>query len=61
MEEVVFLGLSKVHNSGEDGNPTTPIIYNYNLSSNNTVLELTLQGFQPDNPGATWYFKLKKY
>lgn len=56
-----FLGLAKVHNGGEDGNPANnTITYNYSLSNNNTVMEVTIQGWLPDVPAATWYFKFAK-
>ena len=56
-----FLGLSKVHNSGEDGNPTNDTItYNYALSSDGNTLEVTIQGFNAGVPNAEWYFKFSK-
>jgi hypothetical protein len=55
-----FIGVSKVHNSGEDGNPSgDTITYNYTLDGD--TLEITISGFQTgENAGATWYFKLLK-
>jgi len=56
-----FLGLSKVHNAGEDGNPTDDTItYNYTLSDDGNTLEITIQGFNAGVPAAEWYFKLVK-
>jgi hypothetical protein len=51
-----YLGLAKVHNTGEDGSPVdNTITYNYVLSSDGNSLELTIA-----LPGAAWYFKLVK-
>ena len=56
-----FMGLAKVHNGGEDGSPANnTITYNYTLSNNDTVLELTIAGWLADVPAATWYFKFTK-
>ena len=54
-----YLGLAKVHNTGEDGAPVgNTITYDYVLSNNNNTLEVTISGF---NGGAeVWYFKLIK-
>lgn len=59
--EGLFLGLPKVHNTGEDGNPeNNTIIYNYELSENDNKLEVTIQGWLPDVPEATWYFRFNR-
>lgn len=53
-----FMGLAKVHNTGENGAPANnTIVYNYVLSNNNNTLELTIKGWLPDVPDATWYFR----
>ena len=42
-----FLGLSKVHNTAEDGNPTDDTIeYNYTLSDDGNTLSVSISGFQ---------------
>lgn len=57
----LFMGLAKVHNSGEDGAPANnEITYDYVLSSDGKSLELTIAGWLPDVPAATWYFKFTK-
>lgn len=57
--EGAYLGLSKVHNSGEDGNPpSNSITYDYVLSPDGNTLELKITGF--NGGGETWYFKLTK-
>lgn len=57
--EGVFLGLAKVHNGGEDGNPSgNEITYEYTLSEDNTILEIFISGFNPDVPEATWYYRM---
>lgn len=51
-----YLGLSKVHNTGEDGSPVDDtIVYNYTLSPDGATLEIFI-----DVPGASWYYKLIK-
>ena len=56
-----FLGLAKVHNAGEDGNPANDsITYNYKLSDDGNTLEITIQGFNSGVPAAEWYFKFVK-
>ncbi len=55
----VYLGLPKVHNSGEDGAPANDTItYNYEVSNDGTILEITITGWNPDAPEAAWYFRL---
>lgn len=57
--EGIYLGLAKVHNGGEDGNPSgDTITYDYVLSEDNTILEVTISGWLDDNPDATWYYRL---
>lgn len=59
--EGLYLGLAKVHNNGEDGNPADDTIsYTYDLSNNNSILEITIQGWNADVPEATWYFRFAK-
>jgi len=54
-----YLGLSKVHNGGEDGNPSNNRInYTYELSDNDDILEIRISGWLDDVPDATWYFRL---
>jgi len=56
--EGAFLGLAKVHNTGEDGMPADNTIeYNYSLDGDN--LTITIQGFHPE-PEATWTFNFVK-
>lgn len=56
-----FLGLAKVHNTAEDGNPANnTITYNYTLNTAGTELEITISGWLADVPAATWYYKLVK-
>ena len=53
-----YMGLAKVHNTGENGAPADDtIVYNYVLSSDKNTLELTIKGWLPDVPDATWYFR----
>lgn len=55
----LYLGLSKVHNTGEDGAPANnTITYNYSLSNNDQMLEVTISGWLSDEPEATWYYRL---
>lgn len=57
--EGIFVGLSKVHNGGEDGNPSgDEITYEYSLSEDETILEVTISGWNADVPEATWYYRL---
>ncbi|MCC5939966.1 MAG: hypothetical protein JJU37_00340 [Balneolaceae bacterium] len=59
--EGVFLGLPKVHNGGEDGNPANNrITYTYELSDNDETLEIRIDGWNPDVDEATWYFRFIK-
>ena len=56
--EGLFLGLAKVHNGGEDGDPVNDTItYKYELSEDDTILEVTIQGWNSGVPEATWYFR----
>lgn len=53
-----FLGLAKVTNTDESGDPADDtIVYNYSLDGDN--LTITIQGFHPE-PEATWTFKFTK-
>jgi len=55
----VFLGLAKVNNDNEEGNPSgNTISYDYTLSEDNTILEVTVSGFNAEEPNATWYYRL---
>lgn len=57
--EGIYLGIPKVHNNGEDGNPSgNEITYEYTLSEDNTILEIFISGFNSDAPEATWYYRL---
>ena len=59
--EGVFLGLSKVHNGGEDGDPVDDTItYQYELTDDDNTLEITIQGWLEGTPDATWYFRLTR-
>ena len=52
-----YLGLAKVHNTGEDGIPmNNEITYNYSLEADS--LDITIQGFNPGVPDAEWLFRL---
>ena len=52
-----YLGLAKVHNTGEDGMPiNSEITYNYSLEADS--LDITIQGFNPGVPDAEWLFRL---
>ena len=54
-----YLGLPKVHNTGEDGAPAeNAITYDYVLSEDENVLELRLVGYGGTGGTETWYFKL---
>ena len=54
-----FLGLAKVHNTAEDGNPADDtIVYNYVLDGE--TLTLDIQGFNADVPEASWTFVFSK-
>ena len=53
-----FLGLAKVHNTGEDGNPADDTIaYNYVLDGD--TLSVTISGFQSGG-GETWSYVFTK-
>lgn len=54
----LYLGLAKVHNGGEDGDPANDTItYQYELSNDDNTLEVTIQGWLEAVPDATWYFR----
>jgi hypothetical protein len=55
-----FLGLSKVHNLGQDGNAADDtIIYDYTLDGD--TLEIIIQGWNGNPQGEdTWYYKFTK-
>lgn len=56
--EGLYLGMPKVHNEGEDGSPVNDtIIYDYELSNNDELLEVTITGFNSALPDAAWYFR----
>ena len=56
-----YVGLAKVHNSGEDGAPVDDMItYNYSLSADGNSMDVTISGFNAGVPGATWIFKMVK-
>jgi hypothetical protein len=51
-----YLGLAKVHNTGEDGAPAdNTITYNYVLSEDGNSLDLSIE-----IPGGAWNFKMIK-
>ena len=53
-----FIGLAKVHGTGEDGNPVDDTItYNYTLDGDN--LQVSITGFHPE-PAAQWTFNFTK-
>ncbi|MDD9880013.1 MAG: T9SS type A sorting domain-containing protein [Candidatus Marinimicrobia bacterium] len=55
--EGAYLGLAKVHNTAEDGNPVdNTIVYTYSMDG--IYLNLEIAGFNSDVPGAKWYFKM---
>ena len=56
-----YLGLAKVHNTGEDGAPpSNSVTYDYVLSNGGNVLELKVTGYGGTGGTETWYFKLVK-
>ncbi|SUZ91963.1 uncharacterized protein METZ01_LOCUS44817 [marine metagenome] len=56
-----FLGLAKVHNSGEDGAPVDNMItYNYSLYGDGNGMDVTVSGFNSGVPDAVWSFKFDK-
>jgi len=56
-----YLGLAKVHNSGEDGAPPSDsITYDYVLSDGGNTLEIRVVGYGGTGGTETWYFKLIK-
>ena len=58
--EGAFLGLSKVHNLGQDGAAAdNTIVYDYTLSGD--TLEIIIQGWNGNPEGEdTWYYKFTK-
>ncbi|MCC5914974.1 MAG: hypothetical protein JJU46_11405 [Balneolaceae bacterium] len=59
--EGIFLGLSKVHNSGEDGQPeNNRITYNFEFSDDDQTLEIRISGWLSGEPDATWYYRFIK-
>jgi len=53
-----YLGLSKVHNTAEDGLPASnTITYKYTLSADTNRLDLTISGFNADVPAAMWEYE----
>ena len=59
--EGLFLGLAKVHNGGEDGDPVDDTItYQYELTDDDNTLEVTIQGWNAGVPDATWYFRFTR-
>ena len=59
--EGLFLGLAKVHNGGEDGNPRNDTIeYDYTLIDDDQTLEVRISGWNADVPEATWFFRFIK-
>jgi len=56
-----YLGIPKVHNSGEDGMPpSNSVTYDYVLSEGGTVMELKVVGYGGTGGTETWYFRLVK-
>ena len=56
-----FLGLAKVTNTAEDGNPAGgTTTYDYVLSEDGNHLTLVIQGFQGNDSDATWVFRMTK-
>ena len=54
-----FLGLAKVHNTGEDGKPADDkITYNYSLSADGKLLDITINYSATGTN--TWYFQFKR-
>ena len=54
-----YLGLAKVHNTGENGMPAgDTITYDYVLSNNNNTLEVTISSFGGGTE--TWYYRFIK-
>jgi hypothetical protein len=58
MTTALVVSCSKDENTGAPAN--NEITYNYVLSSDGKSLELTIAGWLPDVPAATWYFKFTK-
>ncbi|MEP3837430.1 MAG: hypothetical protein ABJM36_07270 [Algibacter sp.] len=56
-----YLGIPKVHNSGEDGAPVgNTITYDYVLSDGGSTMELRIVGYGGTGGTETWYFKMVK-
>ena len=56
-----YLGLPKVHNTGEDGAPeNNTIVYNYVISEDGNSLDITISGYNTEVTDATWLYKLTK-
>lgn len=56
-----YLGLPKVHNTGENGAPIgNTTTYDYMISEGGTVMELRVVGYGGTGGTETWYFKLVK-
>jgi hypothetical protein len=54
-----YLGLPKVHNSGEDGAPVgNTITYDYVLSEDENTLEIKISGYGGTGGTETWYYRL---
>ena len=53
-----YLGLSKVHNTAEDGAPANnTITYHYTLSADTNRLDISISGFNADVPTAMWEYE----
>ncbi len=53
-----YLGLSKVHNTAEDGAPVNnTITYNYTLTADTNRLDISIAGFNVDVPAAAWEYE----
>jgi hypothetical protein len=56
-----YLGIPKVHNAGEDGNPANnTIVYTYILSEEDNTLEVSIVGYAGGGGTETWSFKFVK-
>lgn len=56
-----FLGLAKVHNTGENGAPpSNSITYDYELSPDGNTMELKIVGYNGTGGTETWYIKMVK-
>ena len=53
-----YLGLTKVHNTAEDGAPVdNTITYNYTLTADTNRLDISIAGFNADVPAASWKYE----